>query len=469
MKHVPSCRSLALITAATGTVLVTTAFGVLPATAVTNAPEPVSATTVSSSSAPDTTTAGVDAAAVAPAATPTDQDTAAPVATPAAAAAPETPATAPAAPAASTAPAVPAAPTTPAATPVATAPATPLPAEETPAAETPAAAEPTATATATATAPSYTEGTSASSPKVLPTVTAGSRVFADLRAQDADGATYTLTETDGSAARLNEGLSFRKGFLKGTATVAGTFTLRVTATTEAGTATQWIEQTVEPSAVVGVGVVVRDVPAAEDGSYTWIEGDQTGSTDPVRVTTGGSITLVPWTIDEHGNSVQATDRAQVWASADTDRVEQGADGFTVTFADAGTHTVWVSVDGVCAEFSVAVADEPAGPPTTPTEPTTPAEPTVPTVPVDPAPAPAEPAAPVDTTPQDGGVAPVVRVTPTADDASAPVTARSTTTAAHSLAYTGADTAAPIGWAAGLLAAGAAVIGIRRLRRARHRA
>ena len=467
MKHVPSCRSLALITAATGTVLVTTAFGVLPATAVTNAPEPVSATTVSSSSAPDTTTAGVDAAAVAPAATPTDQDTAAPVATPAAAAAPETPATAPAAPAASTAPAVPAAPTTPAATPVATAPAAPLPAEETPAAETPAAAEPTATEPATA--PSYTEGTSASSPKVLPTVTAGSRVFADLRAQDADGATYTLTETDGSAARLNEGLSFRNGFLKGTATVAGTFTLRVTATTEAGTATQWIEQTVEPSAVVGVGVVVRDVPAAEDGSYTWIEGDQTGSTDPVRVTTGGSITLVPWTIDEHGNSVQATDRAEVWASADTDRVEQGADGFTVTFADAGTHTVWVSVDGVCAEFSVAVADEPAGPPTTPTEPTTPAEPTVPTVPVDPAPAPAEPAAPVDTTPQDGGVAPVVRVTPTADDASAPVTARSTTTAAHSLAYTGADTAAPIGWAAGLLAAGAAVIGIRRLRRARHRA
>lgn len=459
MKSVPSCRSLALITAATGTVLVTTAFGVLPATAATDVPEPVSASTVSSPSAPDTVTTG--SATAVPS---IDQGgaAAAPVTVPSTPAAVSTEAPAPTAtatPTATTAPATPAAPaTTPAAPATGTGTGTTAP-PATPAAPAPAAS---GTASASASAPSYSEGTSESSPRVLPTVTAGGTVAADLRAQDARGATYTLTETDGSPARLNEGLTFRNGFLRGTATVAGTFTLRVTATTAGGTATQWIRQTVEPAAVVGVGVVVHGVPAAADGSYTWVEGDQTGSPIPIAVVPGGSITLVPWTIDAHGNTVQATDRAQVWASDDADRVERGPDGFTVTFATAATHTVWVSVDGVCAEFSVAVADEPAGP-TTPTEPTTPADPT----PAEPTPADPAPATPVDTTPQDGGIVPVVRVTPTTSDALAPVATR--TTPAHALAYTGADTAAPMGWAAVLLAVGAALLGLRRVRRSRHRA
>lgn len=458
MKSVPSCRSLALITAATGTVLVTTAFGVLPATAATDVPEPVSASTVSSSSAPDTMTTGTATAVPS-----TDQGAAAaPVTVPATPAAVPTEAPAPTATAATTATTAPAAPAAPATTPAA--PGTGTDTDTTASPATPAAPAPAASApaSASAAAPSYSEGTSESSPRVLPTVTAGGTLAADLRAQDARGATYTLTETDGSPARLNEGLTFRNGFLRGTATVAGTFTLRVTATTAGGTATQWIRQTVEPAAVVGVGVVVHGVPAAADGSYTWVEGDQTGSPIPIAVVPGGSITLVPWTIDAHGNTVQATDRAQVWASDDADRVEQGPDGFTVTFATAATHTVWVSVDGVCAEFSVAVADEPAGP-TTPTEPTTPADPT----PTEPTPADPAPAAPVDTTPQDGGIVPVVRVTPTTSDALAPVATR--TTPAHALAYTGADTAAPMGWAAGLLAVGAALLGLRRVRRSRHRA
>lgn len=58
MKHVPSCRTLALTTAATGTLLAASALGVLPAVAATDATGPVPATTVASSSAPDTTAAG---------------------------------------------------------------------------------------------------------------------------------------------------------------------------------------------------------------------------------------------------------------------------------------------------------------------------------------------------------------------------------------------------------------------------
>ncbi len=235
----------------------------------------------------------------------------------------------------------------------------------------------------------------------------------------------------------------------------------MTATTAGGTATQWIRQTVEPAAVVGVGVVVHGVPAAADGSYTWVEGDQTGSPIPIAVVPGGSITLVPWTIDAHGNTVQATDRAQVWASDDADRVEQGPDGFTVTFATAATHTVWVSVDGVCAEFSVAVADEPAGP-TTPTEPTTPA---------DPRPRSRRPPTrrPPHRSTRPRRTAASCRRPGDADHERRTRPGRDQDDGAHALAYTGADTAAPMGWAAGLLAVGAALLGLRRVRRSRHRA
>lgn len=475
MKHVPSCRSVALITAATGTVLVTTAFGVLPAVAATDAPQPVSASTVSSSPAPDTTpattapaadTAGTTEAVSAPATSDEVVQPPAPVA--------DTTAPASAAPA-------PVAPSTAAPATDAPAPASPATASGSTAVAPSAAGVPAPAASAAATAedgspaepaaavsgPSYDEGTDASSPRWLPTVRAGESFSADLRAHDAEDATYTLTTVEGTDVALDSGLTFRDGLLEGTATTAGTFTVRVTATTDHGSASQWVRQVVEPAAVVAVGVVVHGVPAAADGSYTWVAGDGTVGPRPISVPVGGSITLVPWTVDEYGNPANATDRAEVWASGDTDQVVHGEDGFTVTFPHASTHTIWVSVDGVCTEFTVEVVDDTAETPTTPTEPGVPTEPTVPTDPTTPVP-PVD-VTPDDATPQDGGTAPVVRVTPTASDAvAAPVAAR-TTPVAHELAWTGAETAAPIGWAAALLAAGAGLFALRRARRSRHRA
>ena len=281
--------------------------------------------------------------------------------------------------------------------------------------------------------PSYAGATSATSPLVLPTVRAGDTVSVDLRARDADGATYTLTTPDGAEAHLDDGLVLRDGVLSGTATWAGTSTLQVTATTARGTATQWVRWTALPAAAVGVGVVVRSVPAAADGSYTWVGEDGEVYPEPIAVAQGGSITLVPWTTDRYDNTTDVTSRAAVSTNDDADRVEHADGTLTVTFAGAAAQTVRVAVDGVATEFAVRVTGQAAA------------------------------------TADHGDAAPAARVEQTTSNgAAAPVSTR-TTADDRALAWTGADAAVPVGWAVGLLALGTAVVGLRRARRTRHRA
>ena len=477
MKHRPSCRTAALITAATGTVLVSSAFGIVPAMATTAAPA-----TSTSVAAADTasSTAAVAPQVAAPAAPAPSPAAAAPAPAPApAAAAPEAPA-----PAASTAPA-------PAVTPAATPSTEPAPAvDPAPAATAPAPAEttpaatsgrqPTAPSTGTAAKPSkpgahghghdehqmptYSSQSSQSSPVALPSVRAGEEFSADLRADHADGATYTLTTVEGGSVSLPEGLWFHDGVLGGTPTYAGTFTALVTATNDCGTASQWVRMTVTPAASLQLGVVVHDVPAASDGSYTWVAPDGSTSPGPIRVNEGGSITLVPWTSDEYGNATNASATAEVWSSIDSDVVVHGDSGFTITFPHASSHVISVTVDGVCTEFTVEVI--PAS--TTPTTPTTPATPTTPTTPTTPEPPttpvddPAEPVTDVVAIPV------VVQATPIASGVVGPVATATPVATADHLAYTGAETSTPIGWAVGLLAAGAALLGFRGIRTVRRR-
>lgn len=446
MKHRTSCRRAALITAATGTVLVTSAFGIMPAMAAT-------ASTV----APSTTSSAAPA-------------NAAPAAPEAVSSAPSTAATtsAPTAPAAST-PAAPAA--APASAPAASADATsaesvaPAATPEPVATQTPAAA-PAATSTpapsATAAKPSrgdhgghhdveqmptYPAGSSQSAPVALPGVRAGESFTADLRAQNAKGATYTLTTVEGGSVSLPDGLTFSGGVLSGTPTFAGTFTALVTATNDCGSASEWVRMTVSPAATLQLGVVVHSVPAASDGSYTWVASDGSTNPGPITVQQGGSITLVPWTSDEYGNPTNATDRAEVWSDVDGDVVTKSGAGFTITFPSASPHVITVTVDGVCTEFTVQVN---AATTTEPTTPTTPVDPATPTVPVD-VPTVATPSPAVPT---------AVRLTTTTSSALTPTATATPVASADELAYTGADTSTPLGWAAGLLAAGAALLGIR---------
>lgn len=283
-------------------------------------------------------------------------------------------------------------------------------------------------------APSWATATTESSPQVLPTVRAGDRASADLRARDAAGATYTLTTADGAEAHLDDGLTFADGVLSGTVTYAGTSTLRVTATTAAGSAEHWVRQTVLPAAATGVGVVVRTVPAASDGTYTWVGADGRVYPDPLTVGQGDILTLEPWTTDRFGNAVAVAADAEVRASDDADRVSHEDGSVSVAFAGAAAQTVRVSVDGVTTTFPVRVTGAPAA-----------------------------------TTP--GGDATVAAGTGrTLGDVDAARAAdRTTTVTDGALAWTGADAAVPVGWAVGLLALGTAVVGLRRARRTRHRA
>ncbi len=280
-------------------------------------------------------------------------------------------------------------------------------------------------------APSWATTTTESSPQVLPTVRAGEPSSADLRARDADGAAYSLTTADGATAHPDDGLTFAHGVLSGTPTHAGTATVRVTATTAVGSAEHWVRWTVLPAAATGVGVVVRTVPAASDGTYTWVGADGRVYPDPLSVALGGSLTLEPWTTDRFGNTVAVAEDAEVRASDDADRVDRADGTVTVTFTGAASQTVRVSVDGTATTFPVRVtggraATAPEGDATT--------------------------AARVGQDP-DGG----------------PSSARSVADTAGELAWTGADAAVPIGWAVALLTLGTAVVGLRRARRTRHRA
>jgi len=297
---------------------------------------------------------------------------------------------------------------------------------------------------------------------VLPTVQAGEHFSADLRAADADGASYTLTTVEGGPVVLPEGLTFDDGILAGVPPTSGTFTALVTARNDCGSASEWIRITVEQpateqSAAAHLGAAVYSVPAATDGSYTWVAPDGSTSPAPITVEKDGSITVVPWAFDADWNRVDVLDVAELTSDQETDVIVKTDTGFTVTFPHASPHVLTLTVDCVSVQFPVQVEDTTQTGPTTPTTPSTPTTPTPPTTPV------SEPATQVTAIPAE------VRITQPTSSVLTPVAATAPIAGTDQLAYTGADTATPIGWAAGLLAAGAALLGIRRVRRSRHRA
>ena len=464
MKHRPSCRTAALITAATGTVLVSSAFGIIPATAATAATPSAATVSTASTSVSTASTPGGDAgttssAAAAPTSTATP-------ASPATASPSATPSTVPSTPVTTQAPA----PTTTDPSDGSAAPSDAPSTDPAPTGEPAPASTPTPSSESVATgrpgghghdhgrAPSYPSGSSQSAPVLLPTVTAGQEFSADLRAQHAEDATYAMTTVEGGPVVLPDGLWFRHGVLGGVPAQAGTFTAQVTATNDCGSASQWIRVTVEPSAVAHLAAVVSSVPAASDGSWTWVAPDGTTSPAPVSVDEGESITIAPWAYDSSWNRVDVADRAVVSSDVDTDVVTRTDGGFTVTFAHASSHVISVSV-----EFTVEVVPATQSNPTDPIEPTDPTDPTVPTDPGEPTtPAPSvDPVTDLVPTPS------ALLITPVVSNGLTPV-ASTTPVATDQLAYTGAETTAPLGWAAGLLAAGAALLGVRLVRRGRHR-
>jgi hypothetical protein len=328
--------------------------------------------------------------------------------------------------------------------------------------------------------PTFADATTADAPLAL-SGTAGeafSHTFAVTGTKSGD-VSYAVTWSDPDQAdpeeptwtpdsQLPEGITLdaATGVLSGTTESAEDDVFAITATSQGVSTTQYVELTVEAAAPFGVqvfaigkGDLAKYSEGDATGSFTsWIiESDGSVSTDVTTVTSdddgvafddvvtsggtvtvrqGGTLVVNGNVVDRFGNQVTDADGAATPVSVRSDVasdvvvVEPDEDDFTggsvdVTFPHASTHRLTVAAQDVATAFDVTVV------------------PTAATVPVAVRPVVAPAAQPIGTR-----SAPVARVT------------------AHRLAYTGTETTGVLPSALGMLAAGAALVGLRTARRRR---
>lgn len=291
------------------------------------------------------------------------------------------------------------------------------------------------------------------------TATAGARMlvqpadapaFADdavtVRAVAGQPLSYTVTadgdrpitySTDMVGYGLPDGITFDDGVISGTTDVAGATTFTVRAENADGFAEQLVTLDVLPAPTSGLTVFLTDAPDDPDGDFWYADtdGDTSG---PVTVADGRTLSLGAVLHDAYGNETGEGDvGAVISSSAAADVVTQpdalGSQAATVVLHGAGVRTVTYRSGGYTLAVRVTVPGTVSVPPVAGT-------PTVPT-------------STTGSVPTVSGATTVAVV--------APVTH---TTDPTSLAFTGSDAAAPLGWATAFLAAGAAVTGLRFRRR-----
>lgn len=289
---------------------------------------------------------------------------------------------------------------------------------------------------------------------------------------------------DTPEGQLPEGIEFdaATGVLSGTTEWASSYDFAVTATSGTESVTQYVELTVDAGAAAGVQVIAADradyedlfdssgvsfgfvadessEETTDDGTVrTWIIDEQGDiSTVDLHWTTGpegsdvepefipggkptvdqgGTLVVNGGVVDRFGNLVTDADGEptpiSVTSDVTSDVIEVdnelwGYNAVDVTFPHASTHTLTVASDVLSTSFPVEV---------------------VPTA-----------TAPVVTPP--ASVPPVV----TPPTAAAPIGSVPVRTASHGrLAYTGTDSTDALPWALAMLAAGAALVGLRIVRR-----
>lgn len=289
---------------------------------------------------------------------------------------------------------------------------------------------------------------------------------------------------DTPEGQLPEGIEFdaATGVLSGTTEWASSYDFAVTATSGTESVTQYVELTVDAGAAAGVQVIAADradyedlfdssgvsfgfvadessEETTDDGTVrTWIIDEQGDiSTVDLHWTTGpegsdvepefipggkptvdqgGTLFVNGGVVDRFGNLVTDADGEptpiSVTSDVTSDVIEVdnelwGYNAVDVTFPHASTHTLTVASDVLSTSFPVEV---------------------VPTA-----------TAPVVTPP--ASVPPVV----TPPTAAAPIGSVPVRTASHGrLAYTGTDSTDALPWALAMLAAGAALVGLRIVRR-----
>ncbi|MFJ4297657.1 hypothetical protein [Curtobacterium sp. NPDC089689] len=264
---------------------------------------------------------------------------------------------------------------------------------------------------------SFTEPSTKAQPLAL-TATAGTTFTHTFQVVGGSGSTaYAIQDAPSSKFTVN----VSTGVLTSTETTAGTYDFEVVALRGTATATEYVRLTVRPAAAVGVTTIVSDgnpdhgayqigvTGAIESFSAT---GKDLGRVSSIPAKQGGTIRVTGVAVDRFGNlvtpgTVGRQPIGTVTSSVASDRIvaDPTKEYVLVTFPHASQHRLTVSQDGVSGSFVVAV--QPL--------------------------------------------------------ATAAVATSATGTGA-TLAYTGADERGPIAWGAGLLAAGATLLGFRLRRR-----
>ncbi|MEK6344019.1 MAG: hypothetical protein V4737_09295 [Curtobacterium sp.] len=247
---------------------------------------------------------------------------------------------------------------------------------------------------------SFTEPSTEAKPLAL-TATAGQTFTHTFQVVGGSGSTaYAIQDAPSSGFTVN----ISTGMLTSTEITAGTYDFEVVALRGTATATEYVRLTVRPAAAVGVTTIVSD-GNPDHGAY------QVGVSGAIE-SFSGTIRVTGVAVDRFGNlvtpgTVGHQPIGTVASSVASDRIaaDPTKEYVLVTFPHASQHRLTVSQDGVSGSFVVAVQ-------------------------------------PVATA----------------------AVATSATGTGATLAYTGADERTPIAWGAGLLAAGATLLGFRLRRR-----
>ncbi|KTR02079.1 hypothetical protein [Curtobacterium luteum] len=264
---------------------------------------------------------------------------------------------------------------------------------------------------------SFTEPSTKAKPLAL-TATAGATFTHTFQVVGGSGSTaYAIQDAPSSRFTVN----VSTGVLTSTETTAGTYDFEVVALRGTATATEYVRLTVRPAAPVGVETFVGTgkpgstaYEVAPNGSIERFSGTgkDLGRVSSVPVQQNGTLVVAGLAVDRFGNPTVPDLAAgqplpTLTSSVASDRIVPDATAHVVrvTFPHASQHRLTVTQDGVSTSFTVAV--QPL--------------------------------------------------------ATAAVATSATGTGA-TLAYTGADERTPIAWGAGLLAAGATLLGFRLRRR-----
>jgi len=229
----------------------------------------------------------------------------------------------------------------------------------------PSSASASVTVAPHSTAPSFGTTSTSDSPIKKSVIAGEPFAFSDLAATGTPSPHYTVKDDDADTSLLPDGVGFAEGVLTGTAHRTGTWQIAVTASNEAGTATEYVRLTVAAGPTAGLIADVSSGATSAVPTATWtvavdgtVAGTSAASTATVTAAQGSTIRFLTRAVDRFGNTV--TDepvQPATTSSVATDTISYDpATGLTtVLFNHASPHTITFTADGVTNSFTVQVS------------------------------------------------------------------------------------------------------------------